>query len=239
MFRSYRVDLSGALRLGVNEIAITFRSAEIEAAKRQAAQPYFVPFSANNTPIHNGNMLRKPSCDFGWDWNIALASFGVYGDFYLEPLGAARMAAVVISQQHSANRAVVRVQVAMEGAAEGALLSFALGALRTTATVHQGQATAEITVENPQLWWPAGQGAQVLHDLVIGFGDQMLHAADRFARCGFGQRQGCGGSGLQVPHQWPRCVCQGRELDPAGCAGGADHARKPPAICCNRPSMPT
>ncbi|GLS88353.1 beta-mannosidase [Cypionkella aquatica] len=174
MFRSHRVDVSGALRLGANDIEIIFRSPEVEAAKRQAAQPYFVPFSANNTPIHNGNMLRKPSCDFGWDWNIALASFGVYGAFYLEPLGAARMSSVVVSQQHSANRAVVRVQVAMEGAAEGALLSFALGILRTTATVHQGQASAEITIENPVLWWPAGQGAQVLHDLVIGFGDQVL-----------------------------------------------------------------
>ena len=62
MFRSYSIDLSGVLRVGENEIVLTFRSPEIEAAKRQAAQPYFVPFSANNTPILKGNMLRKPSC---------------------------------------------------------------------------------------------------------------------------------------------------------------------------------
>ena len=36
MFRSWRIDLSGVLRLGANEIAITFRSSEIEAARRQA-----------------------------------------------------------------------------------------------------------------------------------------------------------------------------------------------------------
>lgn len=174
MFRSYRVDLSAVLRAGENDIAIIFRSVEIEAAKRQAAQPYFVPFSVNNTPIHNGNMLRKPSCDFGWDWNIALGNFGLYGDFYLEPLGAARIASVVISQVHSANRAVVRVQVAMEGAAEGAVVSVSLAGLRTTAAVRAGQAVAELLVENPALWWPAGQGAQPLHDLVIGFGDQVL-----------------------------------------------------------------
>ena len=84
MFRSFRVDLSGVLRVGSNDIEIRFGNVVAEAARLQAAQPYFVPFSANNTPIHNGNMLRKPSCDFGWDWNIALAPFGVYGDIGLE-----------------------------------------------------------------------------------------------------------------------------------------------------------
>ena len=38
-----------------------------------------VPYSAGNCPIPNGNMLRKPQCDFGWDWNIALAPLGLYG----------------------------------------------------------------------------------------------------------------------------------------------------------------
>ncbi|WP_426034060.1 beta-mannosidase [Cypionkella sp. TWP1-2-1b2] len=174
MFRSYRIDLSAVLRLGANDIAITFRSPEVEAAKRQAAQPYFVPFSANNTPIHNGNMLRKPSCDFGWDWNIALGSFGVYGDFYLEPLSLARIASVGIARSHSANRAVVTVTADMEGAAEGVEVTFALCGVTAQAKVQRWQAVAALVVENPELWWPAGQGAQVLHDLVIGFGDQSL-----------------------------------------------------------------
>ncbi|MDB5660432.1 MAG: glycoside hydrolase family 2 protein [Cypionkella sp.] len=174
MFRSYRVDLSAALRLGENEIAIIFRSPEVEAAKRQAAQPYFVPFSANNSPIHNGNMLRKPSCDFGWDWNIALGNFGVYGGFYLEPLALVRIASVGIAQSHSAHRAVVTVTAELEGEAEGAEVSFSLCGLNARAKVQRGQAVAALVVENPGLWWPAGQGAQVLHDLAIGFGDQVV-----------------------------------------------------------------
>lgn len=174
MFRSYRVDLSGVLQIGENDIAITFRSPEIEAAKRQAAQAYFVPFSAGNTPIHNGNMLRKPACDFGWDWNIALASFGVYGDFHLEPLRPARIASVIIAQSHTAQRAVVTVTAALEGAAEGMEVAFHLCGVTAKAKVNCGQAVAALVVENPELWWPAGQGAQVLHDLVIGFGDQSL-----------------------------------------------------------------
>jgi beta-mannosidase len=174
MFRSYRVDLSGLLRLGENEIAITFRSPAVEAARRQAAQRYFVPFSANNTPIPNGNMLRKPSCDFGWDWNIALATFGLYGDLYLEPVTPARIAALVISQDHAAGRATVTVEAEVEGEAEGATIAFDLAGVTASAIVRRGKAKAALVVENPALWWPAGQGAQVLHDLTVTLGNQTL-----------------------------------------------------------------
>lgn len=163
MFRSYRVDLSGALRLGENDISITFRSPQLEAARRQAAQPYFVPFSANNTPIHNGNMLRKPSCDFGWDWNIALATFGLYGDFYLEPKVDHRISDLLISQTHGAG--YVDVTVTAIGAVGDLTLSLC-------GVTTQGQT---IRIENPVLWWPAGAGDQVLHDLTVTCGDQVLH----------------------------------------------------------------
>ncbi|MEO8244864.1 MAG: glycoside hydrolase family 2 protein, partial [bacterium] len=173
MFRSYRVDVSKALCLGENEVTITFRSPAVEAARRQAAQRYFVPFSANNTPIHNGNMLRKPSCDFGWDWNIALATFGLYGDFHLEPRQSTRIASVVVSQTHSPGRAVVTVEAAVEGPAAEDTVHFAISGVAAMATVKDGLAAVSLVMDNPDLWWPAGQGAQVLHDLTVTLGNQV------------------------------------------------------------------
>ena len=175
MFRSYRVDLSGALRLGDNDISIRFKSPAQEADARQAAQPYFVPFSANNTPIHNGNMLRKPSCDFGWDWNIALATFGLYGDFYLEPIAKARIASMVVSQTHTPGRAVVAVDVAVDGEAEGAEILLSLCGATARATVQRGSAWAELVIDAPDLWWPAGAGDQPLHDMRVTMGEQVEH----------------------------------------------------------------
>ncbi|NBZ87864.1 beta-mannosidase [Stagnihabitans tardus] len=171
MFLSHRVDLSGALRVGENEITLTFGNVVEEAARRQAAQRYFVPFSANNTPIHNGNMLRKPSCDFGWDWNIALAPFGVYGDLYLEEAGP-RIDHLVISQAHEPGKATVTVEARSEE--EGAEVSFALCGVHARAVVRKGVARAVLPVENPALWWPAGQGAQPLHELVVKLGAHRL-----------------------------------------------------------------
>ena len=171
MFRSHRVDLSSVLRVGANDIAIHLTSAEREAAGRQARQPWFVPFSANNTPIRNGNMLRKPSCDFGWDWNIALATFGLYGDIRLEPKVRARIAGLRVLQEHAPGSAIVRVQVQTEGAANGMAVSAELCGIRAESAVSAGVAHLTFMIADPVLWWPAGQGAQVLHDLNVVMGD--------------------------------------------------------------------
>ena len=175
MFRSFRVDLSGVLRLGANDIEIRFSNVVAEAARLQAEQPYFVPFSANNTPIHNGNMLRKPACDFGWDWNIALAPFGVYGGIGLEPVVPSRIASVVIDQVHTPGRVVVCVTAKIEGEAEGEAVAMTLAGVSATAVIKRGVARAELVIDDPVLWWPAGAGAQVLHDLVLTHKAQIEH----------------------------------------------------------------
>ncbi|MFO1034892.1 MAG: hypothetical protein U1E15_12765 [Hyphomicrobiales bacterium] len=78
-FRRYRPDVSKALRRGKNTIEIRFFSNVKEAAKRQKAHPYFVPYAAQNCPIPDTSFLRKPSCHAGWDWNLAIMPFGAYG----------------------------------------------------------------------------------------------------------------------------------------------------------------
>ena len=59
---------------GENTIEIPFHSTteRRECTAGGAALPHSL-FRASNCPIPNGNMLRKPQCHFGWDWNIALA----------------------------------------------------------------------------------------------------------------------------------------------------------------------
>lgn len=173
MFLSHRVDLSHVLRLGTNDITLTFGNVPAEAKRRQDAYRYFLPFSINNTPIHNGNLIRKPACDFGWDWNIALATFGVYGDLYLEPVADTRIDHLVISQTHTPGLAVVSVTAQVEGQ-DGGEVTFALCGVEARARVKRGVAKADLSIPDPKLWWPAGQGAQPLHDLTVTLGSQTL-----------------------------------------------------------------
>lgn len=165
-FRRWRVDVSAHLRAGENEISIRFASVVREAARLQAEQPFPVPYAAQNCPIPNGNMIRKPACDFGWDWNIALAPFGIWGGIRLEPLGP-RIRDIIVSQHHHAGRAEVVVDVL----ADGPQVSVSLCGVSAAAAVVAGRARAILTIENPDLWWPAGQGGQPLHDLRVTMGD--------------------------------------------------------------------
>lgn len=168
-FRCYRVDLSAVAKLGENAIQITFRS-PVEAGRARAeAQPYPVPWS-KNCPIPYGNMLRKPACDFGWDWNIALAPFGLYGTARLEPQRPARIAGIRVQMRGDAQAMTVTAEAQVAGAASE--VAFALDGQVAIAQVFGGMARAEITVPEPQLWWPAGQGAQPLYDLSVTCGGQ-------------------------------------------------------------------
>ena len=164
-FRRWRVPLAGVLRAGGNEIAVTFRSVIEEGAKRQAALPFFVPWHEGNCPIPNGNMLRKPQCDFGWDWNIALAPFGIWGAIRLEAVGP-RIADVIVFQRHEAGLAEVTVEVHGNGDDVTATLC----GVTASAPATGGVGRVVLRIAEPVLWWPAGLGAQALHDLVVTMG---------------------------------------------------------------------
>ena len=164
-FRTYRVDLSEVAVEGENAVEIVFHSPVREAAKRQAEQPFFVPFT-KNYPVPNGNMLRKVQADFGWDWNIALTPFGLEGDIRLEPKGAVRIDAVRVIQLHQPGHALVDVVVAVVNA-DGAEVRAAFCGIEKTGTVREEFARLTFEIDNPVLWWPIGQGPQVLHDLEV------------------------------------------------------------------------
>ncbi len=167
-FRRHRIALAG-LRPTGNRLEVVIRSSTAEANRLQAAQPFRVPYSTDNSPIANGNMLRKPQCHFGWDWNIALAPLGIYGAVRLLHAPDALIDRVVVRQKHEQHRVRVQVELVAERRSPAALpwsVEFA-GERRTGVLDHGDAISVEFTVEKPELWWPAGLGAQPLHDLVV------------------------------------------------------------------------
>jgi len=169
-FRSYRADLSGAAQLGENTLEITIHAATTAADALQAAQPFFIPYAAQNCPIPNGNMLRKPACDFGWDWNIALAPPGILGDIHLAPRNTPRIDRLAITQDHGDDAVSLSVTAYLSHA-DGAAFDISFAGQSLFGTV-EGNAVAVIfEIEDPALWWPAGLGPQTLHHLRVTVGD--------------------------------------------------------------------
>ena len=171
-FRRYRLPLSEVLKTGENEIEITFHSPTRVAEERQAGQPYFVPFTEHYPGI-SGNMLRKPQCDFGWDWNAALMPMGIYGDLHLDFQTGLVPGDLLVHQLHGTDSVSVTVTQQINAGTPKTATASLCG--QTATGLHQDGAvifTFEITA--PDLWWPVHQGPQTLHDLVIELDGQIV-----------------------------------------------------------------
>ncbi len=172
-FRKFRIDLSNVARTGKNKLEIRFPSAVRIANERQSAQPFRVPYQASNSPVGNGNMLRKPQCDFGWDWNIALVPFGIYGAIRIEKAEAARIDRLEIEQSVVGNLARLIVSAHLSGHPSEAPTFTFNGETKQAAGDGSDLCTVEFLVEAPALWWPNGLGDQPLYELEVVLGPQV------------------------------------------------------------------
>ncbi|MEA3516992.1 beta-mannosidase [Rhizobium mulingense] len=178
-FRRYRPDVSSMLRSGDNVIRIVFASNPAVGAERQKQQPFYVPYSTGNSPIPDGNMLRKPQCHFGWDWNIAIAPLGLYGTIALKRLESARIEHVVTRQTHNLDGSVdltVTATLYSKGPSI-AQVYFDLDGerVRLDVGVHgETHVNHLFHIDKPRLWWPSGSGEQALYMLSVELSDEAV-----------------------------------------------------------------
>ena len=185
-FRLYRLNISEHLRTGLNTLKIVFFNNIKAAEYLQSKQPWFVPWHEENCPIPNGNMLRKVQCDFGWDWNIALAPLGLYGDCYLQNRNRQRIDHINVSQAFSCEMQQVCVTIDLsiscytqdpctvvamlcEQQQHTTINSSSINNSGTRASGSGYIATAQFTfdITHPELWWPNGLGEATLHELHV------------------------------------------------------------------------
>jgi len=179
MFRQYRWDVKPMLQAGENDLHIAFDSPVRYAAEKQAIRP----LPGVSQAIPGGPYLRKAPCQFGWDWGPQLPPIGIWKDIRLEGYQEVRISDVHLSQQHAAGQVTVQAQVTLESfnsmpcQAVLHLLAPDGQVFETSGTVTSAsQATLQVVIPNPQLWWPNGYGAQPLYQVSVELrqGDHLL-----------------------------------------------------------------
>jgi beta-mannosidase len=174
-FVRHDIDVTGKVRAGENTLRLEFDIAPDVAKARADAHPFPIPFTYNYQTnglkgIHM-NFIRKAACHAGWDWGICLMPIGVYGTMSLRKSRLARQESVQVDQRHSEGSVDLVIKIRLH--------AFAAGEVKLEHTI-DGQLIAEmipvdkgenvlthtITIRDPDLWWPAGQGAQPLYELV-------------------------------------------------------------------------
>lgn len=174
-FLRHDFDAGAALVAGQNCLKVVFDSNSGEATRLAAASAYPVPYIKWNNRLPHYNFLRKPQCDAGWDWNIALSPLGLCGPVTLKRTTVARLDDVMVRQQHHNGSVTLEVDVHFTGFAPGVVeteLSCDHQTVRHSAQVWPGQGSTRLAlkIDDPQLWWPAGHGRQHLYDLKLRFG---------------------------------------------------------------------
>ena len=161
MFIGYSWEVKPMLRRGKNELVVRFGSAmNYIRNQRLGHKPREL-----NDPIGRCTVIRKQQCQFGWDWGPRFVTAGIWRDIRLEAWTANRLKNLRVTQDHRANGVVELALVPeLEQPDEAATCRWrlTLGSI----VVQEGQGRT-IVIENPQLWWPSGQGEQPLYRLEV------------------------------------------------------------------------
>ncbi|MBD7917552.1 glycoside hydrolase family 2 protein [Cellulomonas sp. Sa3CUA2] len=180
--RTYRIDLRehlhGDPQLLRVELASALTHAEAEEARlgpRPRVHPQPFP------------LVRKMARSFGRDREPGLQTAGLWRPVRVERWRVARLATVrplVTVEPDGTARVQVHVDVERSGLTGGhvpLVVAARVAGAETVAEVHAGalRTTARLEVPHAPLWWPAGHGAQPLHDLHVE-----LRAADPGAPAG-------------------------------------------------------
>lgn len=158
MFHRHRVDVRTHLRRGVNRLEIRFRSA---LAEIRGTRPDFLPREFND-PVGGCARIRKQQCQFGWDWGPRFVTAGIWRPVRLEAWSGNRITSVHLTQIHKNGTVTLRARP--ETAVAGG--RWRLTATRPGETPLEADGT-ELTIPDPQLWWPAGQGSQPLYTVTL------------------------------------------------------------------------
>jgi beta-mannosidase len=171
MFHAHRVPVGTVLRAGENELVILFESAlRVGRARQEAATPM---------PVWNGDQsrvnVRKAQYQYGWDWGPCLLTAGPWRPIWLEECSSARLAdlSAHVNLSDGLRQAKVEATATVEHPER-----LADGTLRLALFSPGGEELAGVmlplaesvshvfSLEQPELWWPHGYGAQPLYRLV-------------------------------------------------------------------------
>jgi beta-mannosidase len=168
MFRTYRLSAKPYLKVGDNQLRVVFTS-PIRGAEKIADQDPW----RSETHTQERWYIRKAAYQYGWDWSPRFVTSGVWRPARLEAWDEARISDLNVRQldvtkQSAHVLAQVEVTASVDTPAT-VTLHYGVAGKEFTATqtteLHAGVNHVElpITIDHPELWYPAGYGSQPIY----------------------------------------------------------------------------
>lgn len=188
VFTPCRLNVTGKIRQGENTVAVRIESGLYHVADKPS-QNYNTSMDHN---LHKRAWLRKPQCQFSWDWAPRLVNVGIPRGVRLEYTDSARIDALTVYPVLADDLKSAKVEVR-------AFVDNSTGRpIRATVRVRMpeagktvenevelpaGESRQDLSVEiaRPKLWWPRPHGDQPLYTVQceIVVNGKIVDAANR------------------------------------------------------------
>ncbi|MBO0995787.1 beta-mannosidase [Bacillus sp. SD088] len=178
MHRTYEVDVKDQLVVGENQLYILIKSATnfIDAKDKELFNEKIPDDKPGIT------RLRKALCMYGWDWGPKLGDMGIWRKLSLDGYEKARIDDVYVTQTHLDNQVDLDIRLGVQKWCENKL------GFLVTVTAPDGERFqsridtdqleehVNLSIHNPQLWWPNNLGEQPLYQVQVDLlhGDQVV-----------------------------------------------------------------
>lgn len=167
-FIPHRKQAKELLKAGVNEVNVVITPPVLFHQKMWEDADYHLPAPNDVHPIAVAPYTRKPQYQFGWDWALRMNTIGFNKSARLYCYNDNRVVNKTV-RVFSANEETAEVQfIVYLAVADSANYSFSSDYLSEGIVTAQGdQIKRVVTIDNPKLWWPKGQGEQHLYENTI------------------------------------------------------------------------
>ncbi|KAI9069247.1 glycoside hydrolase family 2 protein [Trametes sanguinea] len=182
-FVSHRVPVKERLKVGENELVLTFASAFRKGREIEQQHGKLNLWNGDSSRLH----VRKAQYNYGWDWGPVLMTVGPWKPIRLETYNV-RIADIDIRQRVD-EKLSANLDVAFELSSnsqsiasvsvkdpEGKVL---IGQSNITIKSERAEAHFKLSAGVAELWYPVGYGKQPIYSVEIQITDKDGHLLDR------------------------------------------------------------
>lgn len=170
MFLPCRLDVTGKLKQGVNTLAVRIESGLYWVSDK----PGEWYNRALDHSLHKRSWLRKPQCQFSWDWAPRLVNVGIPRGVRLEWTDSARIDALTVfpTLADDLKSATIEIRAFVENTMPEPVEAIvrvrvpeADQMIERAVELPAGMSRQDVSVDisNPKLWWPRPHGDQPLY----------------------------------------------------------------------------
>lgn len=178
MFVKYEKKLNKYLSKEKNELKIYFYS-PIKYAESEETKYGRLPVELNSYRAY----IRKAQYSFGWDWGPSFPTSGIWRDVYIEKRTSAKIDSIRFDTiKITSAKAKVRVTLDIICVNKHTLNIKLADITKDMRIPRSGTYHVELTVKNPDPWFPNGEGDQNLYVLAVNLSDKKGNTVDSVSK---------------------------------------------------------